>query len=329
MATREETKTAVSSLGGRRGMNLGDRIFRGVIVAISGLVVLILALLAYQLLRDSLPIWQAIGLGFAYGSKWSPPKEIYGALPFIYGTLVTSLIALLLAAPVAVGAAIFLVEYAPSRYASPVAFMVELLAAIPSVIFGLWGLYVMAPVMRGAVEPFLKNSLGQLPIAGALVAGPPLGRDYLTAGTILAIMILPTVMAVSREIVRSVPDTQREGMLSLGATRWEVIRHAVLPYARTGIVGAIILGLGRALGETMAVTMTIGNSSRQISPSLLTPGYTLSSGIANQFNEAGTGMYYSALVGLALILLVIAFLTNLAARILVRRTAAGPIGVSV
>ncbi len=329
MTTMQETTSGASSLLRRRGINPGDRVFRGVIVAVSALVVLILVLLAFQLVRDSLPIWQAEGAAFAFGATWSPPKEIYGALPFLYGTLVTSLIALLLATPVAIGAAIFLVEYAPPRYADPVAFMVELLAAIPSVIFGLWGLYVMAPVMRGVIEPFLKSTVGHLPAIGALFAGPPLGRDYLTAGTILAIMILPTVMAVSREIVRSVPDTQREGMLSLGATRWEVIQNAVLPYARTGIIGAVILGLGRALGETMAVTMTIGNSSRHISPSLLTPGYTLSSGIANQFNEAGTGMYYSAIVGLALVLLVIAFLTNLAARILVRRTTAGPVGATV
>ncbi len=329
MATMEETTSTASSLLRRRGINPGDRVFRGVMIALSGLVILILVLLTYQLLHDSLPVWQAEGLSFIWSSTWDPPKDVYGALPFVYGTLVTSLIALILAAPVAIGAAVFLVEYAPPQFAGPIAFMVELLAAIPSVIFGLWGLYVMAPVMRSVVEPFLKNSAGKLPVVGGLFLGPSLGRDYLTAGTILAIMILPTVMAVSREIVRSVPDTQREGMLSLGATRWEVIQNAVLPYARTGIIGAIILGLGRALGETMAVTMTIGNSSRQISPSLFTPGYTLASGIANQFNEAGTGLYFGAIVGLALTLLVIAFLTNLVARILVKRTASGPVGATV
>ncbi|MFN8481896.1 MAG: phosphate ABC transporter permease subunit PstC [Anaerolineae bacterium] len=329
MATREETTAVASSLIGRRGINPGDRMFRGLIIGLSVLVVFILVLLAFQLLRDSLPVWQEEGLSFIWGATWSPPQEIFGALPFIYGTFVTAIIALVLATPVAVGAAVFLVEYAPPRFADPIAFVVELLAAIPSVIFGLWGLYVLAPVMRSTIQPFLKSTVGQLPVVGVLFSGPTLGRDYLTAGTILAIMILPTVMAVSREIIRSVPDTQREGMLSLGATRWEVIQNAVLPYARTGVVGAVILGLGRALGETMAVTMTIGNSSRQISPSLFTPGYTLASGIANQFNEASSGLYFGAIVGLALILLVIAFLTNLVARVLVKRTATGPVGAIV
>ncbi len=329
MATREETTAVASSLIGRRGINPGDRMFRGLIIGLSILVVFILVLLAFQLLRDSLPVWQEEGLSFIWGATWSPPQEIFGALPFIYGTFVTAIIALVLATPVAVGAAVFLVEYAPPRFADPIAFVVELLAAIPSVIFGLWGLYVLAPIMRSTIQPFLKSTVGQLPVVGVLFSGPTLGRDYLTAGTILAIMILPTVMAVSREIIRSVPDTQREGMLSLGATRWEVIQNAVLPYARTGVVGAVILGLGRALGETMAVTMTIGNSSRQISPSLFTPGYTLASGIANQFNEASSGLYFGAIVGLALILLVIAFLTNLVARVLVKRTATGPVGAIV
>ncbi|MFN8471610.1 MAG: phosphate ABC transporter permease subunit PstC [Anaerolineae bacterium] len=329
MATMEDTTSTASSLLGRRGINPGDRIFRGVMIALSGFIIFILVLLAWQLLRDSWPVWQEEGLSFIWGSVWDVPKEIFGALPFIYGTFVTSIIALVLAAPVAVGAAIFLVEYSPPRYADPVAFVVELLAAIPSVIFGLWGLYVMAPIMRSTIEPFLQKTFGKLPIIGVLFSGPTLGRDYLTAGTILAIMILPTVMAISREIIRSVPDTQREGMLSLGATRWEVVWNAVLPYARTGIIGGVILGLGRALGETMAVTMTIGNSSRQISPSLFTPGYTLASGIANQFNEASSGLYFGAIIGLALILLAISFLTNLAARGLVKRTASGPTGAIV
>ncbi len=331
MAMLEQTKppARVSLSTGRRGMNLGDRVFLGGTTALGILAVLILVFLALYLMKDSWPAWQEFGLAFIWHTRWDPVNEVFGAGLFLWGTLVTSTIAVLLATPFGIGAAIFLVEYAGPRIASPVAFIVELLAAIPSVIFGLWGLYVMAPVMRNTVEPFLQNTLGRLPIIGALFTGPTIGRDYLTAGTILAIMILPTVMAVSREIIRSVPDTQREGMLGLGATRFEVIRHAVLPYARSGLVGAIILGLARALGETMAVTMTIGNSAQQISPSLFTPGYTLASGIANQFNEAATPLYFGSLMALALVLIGISLITNAIARIFVRRVASGPAGAVV
>src|SRR5204863_3618916 len=188
----------------------------------------------------------------------------------------------------------------------PVSFLIQLLAAIPSIIYGLWGFFVLAPIMRGAVEPFLKNTLGKVPVAGALFSGPSVGRDMLVAGVILAIMILPTITAVSREILRAVPNTQREGMLALGATRWETVQKAVLPYARSGIAGAAILGLARALGETMAVTMVIGNSSTKVSASLFTPGYTMASAIANQFTEADRAIYFSTIVAVALVLLLVA-----------------------
>src|ERR671932_1038333 len=238
-------------------------------------------------------------------------------------------VALLLATPIGVGCALFIAEYAPLRMRAPVSFLIELLAAIPSVIYCLWGFFVLAPVMRAAVEPFLKGTLGPVPIVGALFSGPAVGRDLLVAGVILAIMILPTITAVSREILRAVPDTQREGMLALGATKWETIRKAVLPYARSGIAGAAILGLARALGETMAVTMVIGNSSTRISASLFTPGYTMASAIANQFTEADKASYFSAIVAVALVLLLIAASMNVLARLLVWTVARRPGGTAV
>lgn len=214
-------------------------------------------------------------------------------------------------------------EYAPAWLREPVSFTTELLAVIPSIIYGLWGFMVLAPIMRETIEPALQNTIGSLPIVGMLFAGAAVGRDVLTAAVILTIMILPTVMSISREVLRAVPDTQREGMLALGATKWETIRHAVLPYARGGIAGAAGLGLGRALGETMAVTMVIGNSSSIIGPSLFTPGYTMASAIANQFTEADSDIYFSAIVEVALLLLVVATAVNLLSRVLVWRFARG------
>ncbi len=313
-------------LAGRRGVNPGDRLFEGTTLVLAAAVVAVLLLVALQLLWDARLAFGRYGLGFLFGSTWDPVFETFGALPFIYGTVVTSVIGLLLATPIAIGAALFLAEYAPGWLREPVSFTVELLAAIPSIIYGLWGFFVLAGVMRGTVEPWLKNTFGEVPVVGALFSGPAIGRDLLIGGVILAIMILPTILSVSREIIRAVPDTQREGMLALGATRFEVIQKAVLPYARSGIIGATILGLARALGETMAVTMVIGNSSTKISPSLFTPGYTLASAIANQFNEADKEVYYSALVALAVILLGVSLVFNIIARLLVRRVAAGPAG---
>jgi phosphate transport system permease protein len=256
-------------------------------------------------------------------ANWDPVFEEFGAAHFVYGTLVTSIVALALAAPIGVAAALFVAEYAPRWLGDPVSFLVEMLAVIPSIIYGLWGFFVLAPIMRQGVEPALRDSVGRVPVVGALFSGPVLGKDYLVGGTILAVMILPTVMAISREVFRAVPDTQREGMLALGATKWETIRHAVLPYARAGIAGAAGLGLARALGETMAVTMVIGNSSREIRASLFTPGYTMASAIANQFTEADKEIYFAAIVEVALVLLVVATLVNILARLLVARFAGG------
>lgn len=297
--------------------NVGDRAFRWIttLLGLGGLATLaaVFGLLAW----DSRQVIARFGLGFLFGTTWDPVFEDFGALPFVYGTLVTSAIALILAVPVAIGAAVFVVEYAPSWLKEPVSFTVEMLAAIPSIIYGLWGFFVVAPVMRDVVEPALQAVLGPIPVLGLLVAGTPLGKDLLTGGIILAIMILPIVMSVSREVIRVVPQDQREAMLALGATKWETIWHVVLPYARSGLLGAAMLGLARAFGETMAVTMVVGNSTTEISPSLLTPGYTLASAIANQFTEADKEIYFSAIVGLALVLLLVAAVINIAARVLV------------
>jgi len=306
------------------GVAVGDRIFA---VVISALAIAIPVLLAGIVLLLSLDAWPAIvrfGATFLTDSTWNPVSEQFGAAAYVFGTVVTSVVALLLAAPVGVGCALFLAEYAPLWLRGPVSFVIELLAAIPSIIYGLWGFFIMAPVMRGLIEPFLKNVVGPIPVIGALFAGPIIGRDMLVAGVILAIMILPTVTAISREVLRAVPDTQREGMLALGATRWETVQKAVLPYARSGIAGAAILGLARALGETMAVTMVIGNSSTRISASLFTPGYTMASAIANQFTEADKAIYFSALVAVALVLLLLAVVMNILARLLVWSVARGP-----
>jgi phosphate transport system permease protein len=294
-----------------------DRVFRSIVTGFSGLVVALLAGLVVLLVLDSLPAIQRYGPGFVTTSTWDPVKEQFGAWPYLYGTLFSSFLGLLIATPIAVGAAIFLVEYAPPWLRNPVSFMVELLAAIPSIIYGLWGFFVLAPVMRNPVESGLKALLGEIPGVNILVQGPPIGRDIFVAGIILAIMILPTIMSVSREVFLTVPDTQREGMIGLGATKWETITWAVLPYARSGVIAAAMLGLARAIGETMAVTMVIGNSSLNVNFSLFTPGYTMASAIANQFREADTEMYFSALVYVALVLLVVSGIVNALARLIV------------
>jgi phosphate transport system permease protein len=284
--------------------------------------------LAVLLVAYSWPSLLRYGPGFLTTTAWDPVFARFGAAHLVYGTLVTSAVALLLTTPIAVGTALFVAEYAPDWLGEPVAFLVELLAVIPSIIYGLWGFFVLAPIMRETVEPALQATLGHVPLVEALVAGPAMGRDLLTGGVILALMILPTIMAVAREVFRAVPDTQREGMLALGATHWEAVRHAVLPYVAGGIAGAMGLGLARALGETMAVTMVIGNSSRAIGPSLFTPGYTLASAIANQFTEADTPIYFSAIVEVALVLLLVSTLVNLLARLLVARFVRAPGAVS-
>jgi phosphate transport system permease protein len=274
----------------------------------------ILVALVIILTRDAMPAINKFGFSFITNTMWNPVTDVFGALPAIYGTLVTSLIGLLIAIPISFGAAIFLVELAPNWLKGPASFIIEMLAAIPSVIIGLWGLYVMVPVVRHPIEKWLGSHLGGLPF----FQGPPFGVGFLAAGLVLAIMTIPIITAVTRDAMKAVPNEQREAMYALGATRWEVINKAVLPYCRTGMVGGVILGLGRALGETMAVTMVIGNSNK-LTASLFSPGTTIASTIASQFGEASTGVQTGSLIELALILFGVTLIVNVIARTLVWR----------
>jgi phosphate transport system permease protein len=296
---------------GGRGQ-LGDRLFSGLATTFGVVVLVLPAIMVIELVRSSRLSLAKFGLGFLQTSTWDPVKEQFGAWPFIYGTVVSSLVALLIAVPVSLGVAIFLSELAPHFIRKPLGFLVELLAAIPSVVYGFWGIFVLVPWLRETVEPFLIAHLGFVP----LFQGEPLGFGMLAAGVILAIMIVPTITSISREVLRAVPDTQREAAAGLGATPWDTIRLAVLPSARSGIIGAIILGLNRALGETMAVTMVIGNRPK-VSASLMDPAYTMASVIANEFAEADTDVYLSALSEIGLLLFGVALILNLGARWLV------------
>jgi phosphate transport system permease protein len=291
-----------------------DAVFRKACAAFALSIAALLALLVYELVRGSSLSLSRFGPSFVWERAWDPVTERFGAATFAYGTVVTSAIALLLAVPPGIGIAVFLVEMAPRRIAAVVAFLVELLAAIPSIVYGLWGLFVLAPIVQSHLAPALQATLGFLPI----FRGDSHGVGMLTAGMILAVMVLPFIAAVSRDVLLAVPRTQREASLALGATRWETIRHVVLPYGRAGIAGAVILALGRALGETMAVTMVIGNTP-QIALSLFDPGYTMSSVIANEYAEASGPMYLSALTEVGLLLFVVTFAVNALARLLIWR----------
>jgi len=298
--------------------NHSDRIFRWLLTVAAVVVPVLLGFLVWELWIGARPAVHAFGLDFITSSTWDPVAERFGALPLIYGTLLSSFVALLIAVPLSLGVAIFLTEFAPMRLRQPIAFVIGLLAAIPSVVYGLWGIFVMIPLLRSSVYPFLERVLGFLPF----FKGPVYGPSMLSAGIILAIMVMPYIMSVSREVLLAVPGSQREAALALGATRWEAVRTAVLPYARSGIIGAIILGLGRALGETMAVTMLIGNR-HDISASLFAPGYTMAAAIANEFAEAVGDMHLAALAYVALVLFVVTVLVNAGARLLIWRVARG------
>ena len=298
-------------------IHFGDSVFPKVTLACSLLVVAILINILIILLVEAWPSIRAFGASFLVTSTWNPVKDIYGAVPAIYGTLLSSLLALIIAIPISIGAAIFLVEISPGWLRSPVSFIIEMLAAIPSVIVGLWGIFVLVPFVRSPIESWLGSKLGFLPF----FTGPPFGVGFLAAAIILAIMIIPIITSLSRDVLRAVPSNQREGMIALGATRWETIRSVVLPYGRSGLVGAIILGLGRALGETMAVIMVIGNGYR-VTISLFSPGTTVASQIANNFSES-SGLSVSALIELALVLFLITLVVNVVARLLVWRMAKG------
>lgn len=291
--------------------NTGDAVFRIAMFLVALLMVAIVLAMVIALSVDSMLSIRQFGFDFLTGHVWDPIKGEFGALPFVYGTIASSLIALVISVPFSLGIAIFLVEQAPRYIARPVGFMVELLAAIPSVVYGLWGIFVLAPILREYVEPALASTLGFLP----LFQGTITGIGLLTGGIILAIMVTPIISAVVRDVLAAVPGTQREAALALGATKWEMIR-VVLVNGAPGIAGAIILGLGRALGETMAVTMVIGNRP-EISLSLFDPSYTIASAIANEFTEATGDLYLSALVELGLILFLVTFVVNGIARLLV------------
>lgn len=294
------------------GGEVSDRVFQSAMV-VCGLAVLgILFLIVYELVWRSGLSWRAFGFKFFSASDWDPVNQVFGALPFIYGTLVSSFVSLIIAVPLAIGVAVFTTEMCPKALRGPLSFFVELLAAIPSVIYGLWAIFVLVPLLSKYVGPVLAKTLGWT----TLFEGPIYGYSMLAAGVILAIMIIPIISSISREVLMVVPQHQREGVLALGATRWEMIRVGVLRNARAGIVGAIILGLGRALGETMAITMVIGNNPL-ISKSLFAPGYTMASVLANEFSEATGDIYLSALVEIGLALFLVTIVVNALAQLLV------------
>lgn len=305
-----QTTTAQVRAGAPR-RSYADRTFR-LLTQVSALLILLLSvLLLYELFQQASPAIAAHGLRSLFAVRWSPSREAYGILSFVYGTVVTSLIAVLLGGGVGIGSAVFLAELAPRPLRAAVGYLIELLAAIPSVVYGFWGLAVLAPWLGRHAEPWLKAHFGFLP----LFQGPTPGVGMLAAGLVLAVMILPTVASVSRDVLNAVPVAQREGMLALGATRWETIWKVLLPYARTGIIGAVILGLGRAMGETIAATMLIGNSA-QIKASLFQPAYTMAAVIANQFNES-TGLMRSSLIEVGLLLFLLTLAVNASAQALI------------
>jgi phosphate transport system permease protein len=293
----------------------GDELARLITFLAAAAVVLITVLLVYQLWINSALPRHKFGLKFLYTQTWDPMMDDYGALPFIYGTLVTSAVALLIAVPLGIGAAIFLAELAPPRVSDTLQFLIDLLAAVPSVIYGLLGVFIVVPLIRTVIYPALNKPLGFLPI----FKGPSYGVGFLTAGIVLAIMVIPYIISVSREVLLSVPRDQREAALALGCTRWESTWQVVVPFAKTGIMGSIFLAMARALGETMAVTMVIGNTPK-IAASLFAPGYSIAAVIANEFTEATSDIYLQSLIGLGLVLFLLTFILNGLARLLIMLT---------
>lgn len=334
---RTEAPISISAASSKRrtfslfggGYTGGDLIFVWILRLAGFLAIGAFLILLFVLGREFLKSLEMFGPSFVYGLIWqqnpSGQSDIQlGAGGFIFGTVVTSILALLIASPLAIGAGIFVSEYAPRWLGNIIGFAVEMLVTIPSVVYGLWGYFVLSQLLRDDVQPFLQSTLGQLPVIGALFQGPMTGLGMMTAGIILAIMILPTILAISREIIAQVPRLQKEGVLALGATRWEMVRLAILPYARLGIIGGMILGFARAFGETMAVTMVIGNApSGRISAGLFNQGNTLASQIANQFQETANPVLFSGIVGLGMILLIVATCFNILSRVLIRLTVRG------
>ncbi len=317
-AVNEAKTTRPAATVSLERVNYGDRAFKLILTLAALLVPVLLGFLVYEIWSGADLAIQRFGLDFVTTSTWDPVAEEFGAFPLMFGTLLSSLIALLIAVPLSLGVAIYLTEFAPKVIRQPVAFLIGLLAAIPSVVYGLWGIFVLIPVLRTTAFPLLKRVFGFLPF----FQGPIYGPSMLAAGSILAIMIMPYVMSVAREVLLAVPNTQREAALALGATRWEAVTTAVVPYARSGLIGAVILGLGRALGETMAVTMVIGNR-HEIAASLFAPGYTMAAAIANEFSEAVGDLHLSALAYVAFLLFLVTVVVNAGARLLIWRVARG------
>ena len=301
-----------------RRFRRGDIAFKSLTLISAITVLVLLAGVMLALLHGSLPAWRAFGPGFLTSESWNPVTEKFGALPAIYGTLVTSIIAMLIGVPVSLGIAFFLTEICPERLRRTVSIAIELLAGIPSIIYGIWGLFVFAPWFQATVQPFLIDTFANIPVLNQLFAGPPYGIGMLTAGVILAIMVLPFITSITREVFETVPPVLKEAAYGMGCTRWEVIRRVVIPYTLVGIIGGVMLGLGRALGETMAVTFVIGNAHRIVT-SLLAPGTTISASIANEFTEATGELYTSSLIALGLILFFITFVVLAAARFMLMR----------
>jgi len=299
-------------------LRLSDAAFRHVTRAAAVGVLVLLTAVIISLIGGSIPALKTFGWGFLTSQSWNPVTEKFGALPAIYGTILTSFIAMLIAVPVGLMIAFFLTELCPQWLRRPIGIAIELLAGIPSIIYGIWGLFVFAPFLQETLQPFLINSLGRAPGIGSLFAGPPYGIGILTAGLILAIMVLPFITSISRDVFEAVPPVLKEAAYGVGCTTWEVVRYVVLPYTRIGVIGGVMLGLGRALGETMAVTFVIGNAHR-IAASILAPGTTISATIANEFTEAVGDLYTSALITLGLILFVITFIVLAIARYMLMR----------
>jgi phosphate transport system permease protein len=299
-------------------LRLRDDAFHYVTCIAAIIVLVILAGVIIALIVGAIPALRTFGANFLISQRWNPVTENFGALAPVYGTLVTSLIAMAIAVPLGLLIAVFLTELCPKWLKRPIGIAIELLAGIPSIIYGIWGLFVLAPFLQATLQPFLIGLFDNVPVLSSLFAGPPYGIGMLTAGLILAIMVLPFVTSISRDVFEAVPPVLKEAAYGIGCTTWEVVRHVVLPYARVGVIGGFMLGLGRALGETMAVTFVIGNAHR-ISPSLLAPGTTISATIANEFTEAVGDIYTSSLIALGLILFVMTFIVIAAARYMLLR----------
>jgi len=321
MALSDQMSVPAQALARTRALDrlrLGDTVFRhltrtaaiGVLLLLSGVII--------SLIDGSIPAFRTFGFGFLTSERWNPVTDNFGALPAIYGTIVTSFIAMLIAVPIGLMIAFFLTELCPPWLRRPIGIAIELLAGIPSIIYGIWGLFIFAPFLQATLEPFLINTLGNVPGIAPLFAGPPYGIGMLTSGLILAIMVLPFVTSITRDVFEAVPGVLKEAAYGLGCTTWEVVRNVTLPYARVGVIGGVMLALGRALGETMAVTFVIGNAHR-ISASILAPGTTISATIANEFTEAVGDLYTSSLIALGLLLFVITFIVLAIARYMLMR----------